>query len=392
MQIRFLHAAKCGGTTLQHYLRTHVHEREFVFGEHVYKDAPIGLSDVWTAKIIHDPIGFELDTPWRQATLFTYRDPVERCLSAIKMVGRWKDADPKSVREDRLFQAVRAGVASIESETVFVQALVNNGLFRAVIGTRLSNEFSNWQAEIGRVDIVPNELLDLAIERINNFEFVLPMDQISEAAHLASCFTENGKVYDVGFFLNKYDTCEEVEVLSPGDIAAIKKQNVLDCILYDVLERRSNSFRDNIDRYRKAISQTRHIDFFGPVPMSNVWPREVNGAKASVWTASGGSKLHLNCDSERRLYVVVNVTNFIDMRQLYEASVFINGASAPFSLVDSRAGGKLMVIPVNADPDRGALGSTVLHIDAPTCLPPDRNDRRELGLEISGISIVADAA
>lgn len=397
MQYWYLHFNKCGGTALQHALRTRMPERQFGFAEYIpLSPGPfVPAHSLASLRMIHDPRGTPAEAGWVNRVSFAiFRDPVERAFSDFKMVTRWTKEDPKSELQQLLYELslsgpdnyFRAGIPAREHPAfnLMTLALINFAGERKWL-----NDYLGSVTIFDPITIDP--IVNAALRGLSKLTLLFTMDQLSDAfAHISRALPVRD--YIVGNEVpatNAFHSKAELQGLTPETRGAIEACNQIDAIVYaEALKKIAAQDSHQITNYLSESDDSLFIDASDFIPFSNVWPREVNPNKFSFWTGSNPA-FNYRVKNARDKIVCAKITNCISQSQI-DNLYFSIGNIKQHPRVERIADGSTFA-STRFSVEEHSVGSTVpVSISCPTLKSPNPIDSRELGVEITNFSIISD--
>jgi hypothetical protein len=389
MQLQFYHFNKCAGTSVLHFLHNRVAENELLHVERLNK--PAGVYETFDKKVLHvTQTVAGVSTPWQQIKLAVFREPIERAYSDFKMVTRWKNERTNNDLENT-YQAAAAGVLPFFNS----QWAIDIGHFNQMTRTLAGPAFLDWFREVSitakKLSEAPKDkLLEAALSALDAVDVVLTVDDLSLITDLTSALTQDRLPISFDQHLNTFNTSSSLGVLSPEERRAIASFNELDAVIWrrvlDIVG--SDRSRNSIARFARE-NDTTVLDFGRALPAINVWPRETNGAKNSVWTGNDGiATLYFHKRSNTRKFFNFLATGVLSSEQFEKMRVLVNGAPTPWQHEDTGIG---FLVTATIEPHLISASDVMqIAIDVPIVDSPDPQDFRKLGIEISGASLVAD--
>ncbi|MEF0941675.1 hypothetical protein [Rhizobium sp. BR 362] len=390
MQLYYYHFDKCAGTSVQHFLRTCIAENEFIYLERYgYR---VDERQCFDKKLLHDPgANDHAQLPWAPLKFAIFRHPFERAFSHYKMTTRWNEELTTDLLR-QIHQASLAGVAKFFDAKRELLESHFNVITRTLVGKTL---WEDWLREtsITSPDLTQaptDKLLHVALEELKQIDLILEMDDLSLVSPLGSAVADSNLSLSFNSTLNKYNTKDEFDSLSIGDLNSIARFNELDLILWDEVRRRLDLSQAAaiINAYSNS-NDTESLDFSRGIPADNIWPRETNDLKNSIWTSNNGDTIfYFRKKSRTRKHFCMLVTAVLSPNQFENLQISLNGNILPWRHMDTEKG-FLVVAQIEADllPQSNILP---IRISTPVVTPPNPADKRQLGLELSAASLIAD--
>lgn len=397
MQIYFLHFNKCGGTSFQHFFRNIAGERQYLYCEHLKHSGDgaytIPSDAAFDKTFIHDPSGMIMPTYEHSAKplkITILRDPVSRIRSDWHMVCRWNRADLSDVEKHIYDTAIQGIEAHLKSDYPGSAFFAHNNYAQ-----RLDNEKAKaqWESDIRsgiyKTDAWQNAAAEKALKKLKEFDLICMQEELDDfSATLANSVT--GSTHFTKLPRLNVHHSEKIDLPdSPEFRERLAFHTGIDQMLYDWARK---NYKDvNKRTYKKygSLGGSTIMDFHGGFAVDNVYPREVNGDKAAIWTMGGEkSTFSLTAIPNNDYYLTFRASGFASVNQLNETKFFWNGA--PLMMRFIPCDNNILIgarIPRKLVKTRNTFA-----IMAPGFKPSDPNDQRFLGIEIDRLSFIREAS
>lgn len=389
MQLKFYHFNKCAGTSILHLLHNRVAESEFLHVEWLNRTA--GLAETFDKKILHvTETAPAVETPWRQFAIGVFREPMARAFSDYKMVTRW-DQELTTPQLKEIHRAALSGIIPFFSGPAAIAIGHYNHVTRTLAGPAFFDWFREVSVTTKRLSEAPTDkLLETALSVLERLDVVLTLDDLSPISTMATALSTEKLPIQFNQRLNAFGTSKSLDALTAEERQAISVLNKLDTIVWERVQHIGATNRNEraIDRF-VSENDTTILDFSQSLPVANVWPRESNKGKHSVWTGNGGlTELYFVRRSHSRKYFNFLATGVLDSEQFENMKILVNGAPVNWTHYDTGAG-FLVTAKIEADLI-AAKDLITLAIEVPLVPSPGLEDARELGIEICKASLIAD--
>ena len=391
MQVHYLHFNKCAGTSIQHFLRTRIAEPQFLACEKL-PSFHVRASDCFDRALLHDPYGYDLgDVPWRPIKFAIFRDPLERSYSDFEMICRWQ---PEEINDDRTRRLATAAASGIDRLVANSDPSVVGSFFNSMTMTLAGRSTAmEWlrEARTNYADLLdaPTEhLLNIALRHVNDIDILLAVDDLSSVGPLAAALARHSLPLTNDMVVNKHNSSCRFHSLSDTAVTGLRRWNELDL---KVWARARKLMQDRpaartIERLKRE-NDSFFLDFRHGIPAQNIWPREVNLPKYSIWTGNGGNTtFFLPVENTIEKFLNIHITNMILQRQLDNLVIRINGQKVAWTRQEA-AVGVLVTARVGATLLQGC-DHLAVEFATEALRPPCAHDERQLGLEISGLSLI----
>lgn len=389
MQLEFYHFNKCAGTSILHFLHNRVAESESLHSE--WLNEPASVVHCFDKKILHiTATAPAVETPWTQFAMAVFREPIARAFSDYKMVTRWS----REITTPFLAEVHRSATSGI-IPFFKSQSAIEIGHYNHVTRTLAGPAFWDWFREVSvtaeTLDQAPTDkLLERALSVLNGLDVVLTFNDLSPIGTLATALSKDSFAIPFDQKLNSFDTSGSLQRLTPEERQAIEAFNRLDIVVWDRVQQivNGNKSQSCLDRFALQ-NDTTILDFSQSLPATNIWPRESNAAKHSVWTGNGGpTNFIFRKRTNSRKYFNFLVTSVLSSAQFEQMQIRVNGAAIPWAHRDTGAGFLVTAVIQAHDIERSDL--IYVAIEVPLIPSPRVNDPRHLGIEISKASLIAD--
>ncbi|MBB5577644.1 MULTISPECIES: hypothetical protein [Rhizobium] len=390
MQLYYYHFDKCAGTSVQHFLRTSIAENEFIYLERY--DYPVDERQCFDKKLLHDPgANDHAQLPWRPLKFAIFRHPLERAFSHYKMTTRWNEELTTDLLR-QIHQASLYGVTKFFSAKRELLGSHFNVIARTLVGKSLWEDwFRETSVTSPDLTCAPTEnLLRIALEELKSVDLILDMNDLSLASPLANAVANSDFGLTFNSTLNTYNTKNEFRGLTNEDLNSIKRFNELDLILWNEVCRRIALARaPAIIRAYSNANDTQILDFSRGIPADNIWPRETNDLKNSIWTSNNGdTTFYFRKKSRTRKHFCMLITAVLSPYQFEKLRISLNGNIIPWRHLDTNRG---FLVVATIERDILPPGSILpIRISTPVVAPTNPADKRLLGLELSAASLIAD--
>ena len=391
MQLHYLHFNKCAGTSIQHFLRTRIAEPQFLACEQL-PSLHVRTSDCFDRALLHDPYGYDLsDLPWRPIEFAIFRDPLERSYSDFEMVCRWR---PEEINDERTHRLATAAATGIDRLVTNSDPLVASTFFNSMTMSLVGRSTAlDWLREANAsypdlLDAPTEQLLEIALQHVEDIDIALAVDDLSSIGLLAAALARHSLPLHNDMVVNRYNSSHRFNGLSNAAIAGLRRWNELDLRVWARVRKlmQDRPAARVIERLKRE-NDSLFLDFRHGIPAQNIWPREVNLPKYSIWTGNGGhTTFFLPFENTIDKFLNIHVTNVIEQRQLDDLVIRVNGHKVAWTRQDASVGVLLTA----------RIGEALLHgcdhlrveLATEALRPPCLHDERRLGLELSGLSLI----
>jgi len=421
--IIFHHFDKCGGTTLQEYLKNYFDEDKIcaihtlVDSNPVYQTKSLPLyakKTILNKHFVHDPFGITLmltDTRISRITLF--RKPIPRLISHWHMICRWQDHEiinlPKDFAEIR--QIARTSfkdfLFAIKNQHPLARHLHNfyaNHLLYDNVSLR--NEyyqsplnFDNLKTYKSICDIALAKFdfiglvedYDISLLRLNAHLNIPPALQLQKLNVHESDKLISRLDKETLFLLDEILTLDKYIYQRATEIYASQKEKFFQCIGNDkdITAWVQNKYEQNLWN-QSPTKQTRVTVLMSQALKGSGWhARERNGQKISRWTGPmSRAYLDIALDRSQPLLFTLYISNYLSIQQIKDLKIFVDGY--PLKVANRRKFEKNVVVKGKLGKNNNA-GLTRLTIHTGHTLKnKGKEDPRLLGIEILGLKIAPE--
>lgn len=374
-----------------HFMRSRIAENEFIDLSHFKGKEIADERYTFDKKFLHST-GEDVSLPWNPIKFAIFRPPIERAFSEYKMITRWNAELTTSYLCD-IHAVAMSGVENFFSSDRRIIAPFFNAMTQHLVGERRWNDWLR-ETSITSHDLrkaASDNLLDIALKEISNLDIIFDFDNISLVSELSQALSQSEIKIDFNFNLNTFNSGKEFTGLSSEEITLIESCNKLDKILFEEAARISKIKKtDEVITKYAAENDTTILDFSREIPANNIFPREVNGRKNSIWTGNNGdTSFYFRIKSQTKKWFCMLVTAVLNPAQM-EGLVIKSGDDVlPWRHCETKDG-FLVICSIEKDrlPEDNLL---IITISTPVVASPSPSDPRILGLEISGASMIADS-
>jgi hypothetical protein len=371
-------------------MRTQIAENEFIYLERF--DHTVDERQAFDKRLLHDPgVNNHAELPWTPIKLAIFRHPLERAFSDYKMTTRWGAELTTDLLRRTHFASMQGLGEFYTSDRELVQSHFNV-MTKTLVGKKLWDDWlretSITSPDLRKAPI--DRLLRIALDELERTDIIMNMSDLSLIAPLTQAIAQSVTPLSFNFTLNTFNSREEFKRLSTDELQAIRSFNEADLVLWDEAMRRVGlGTTDKIIKYYSASNDTQILDFSRGIPADNIWPRETNGRKSSIWTGNNGdTTFYFRKKSYTRKHFCMHVSAVLNPSQFENLKISLNEHVIPWKHVETDRG---FLVIATIEQDMLSTGRVLpIKVSTPTMAPSDPADRRKLGLELSAASLVAD--
>lgn len=385
MQIYFLHFNKCAGTTAQHFFRTLVPEKQFLYAEFLPVIEPLALRHFSFVHDTHFRAPHSATDP-RPLLVTVLREPISRLTSEWRMIVRWTEKDLDDPQK-KVYHQAKAGLRTFlelrdplqmwSFFNPYAKALVaNDGMWKSALETGAYLD-PGWQESIFAV----------AIERLKSFHVVALSTSVDYLMTEMASRMFGGLEFRPPPRLNVTPEATPIPDCGPEDKELLESYLAVDAKLWQWAVDNCDAITNDTFRKHRTLGGSSVLDFHQSICASNVYPREVNQAKASVWTVGDDiSTFWLTAEPKHPYFLSIDITNYISPTQIDALQVFFNGV--PLIMNRDWQGGAVVLWARLEAASIGPRNS--LDMRSIGLRPLTLSDTRLLGVEVSRIGFIRE--